>query len=76
MVTNNGNTWSEYQKLVLHELRVLTSAMHENRKEHVELRRDIATLKVKSGIWGVIGGFVPIAVILIVWLIKNGGAGP
>ena len=32
------------------------------------LEIELATLKVKSGVWGLIGGAIPVAVGLLVWL--------
>ena len=36
-----------------------------------DLRVDIATLKVKAGIFGVIGGVIPVAILLCVYLITG-----
>lgn len=41
----------------------------ELRKEVVRVQLDIATLKVKSGVWGLIGGAIPVVIGLAVyWL--------
>jgi len=36
-----------------------------------EVKTDIATLKVKSGIWGAAGAAVPIIIGLIIWIISE-----
>jgi len=35
------------------------------------IKIDIAKLKIKSGIWGAMGGAIPVAIILGVWLIRG-----
>ncbi len=35
------------------------------------LREDVAGLKVKSGIWGAIGGMVPVAITIAYFLLKE-----
>ena len=42
--------------------------IYENLRKHGE---DIAALKVKAGVWGAIGGMIPIAIYLIVEAIKH-----
>ena len=49
-----------------------------NREAHTEIfseikiiNTDVATLKVKSGIWGFIAGIIPATITLIVLYIKN-----
>ena len=81
MDINNGgpNGWAEYRRHVLHELQSLHKAVAEIRKDQIKeqllMHTAIATLKAKSGVWGAIGGFIPVAIILVIWLIK-GGADP
>uniref|UniRef100_A0A6M3LFK2 Uncharacterized protein n=1 Tax=viral metagenome TaxID=1070528 RepID=A0A6M3LFK2_9ZZZZ len=42
------------------------------RRELVKVQVDIATLKVKSGIWGVIGGSIPAIVTILIYLAVKG----
>ena len=42
------------------------------RREIVKVQIDIATLKVKSGIWGLIGGSIPILITLLIYLVTRG----
>ena len=65
------NGWMEYQKLVLHELKQLNDSMTQNSKDHVTMREDIAKLKVKSGVWGLIGGAIPSSIAIIYMLMKS-----
>lgn len=36
-----------------------------------DLRVDIATLKVKAGVWGIIGGCIPIVILLCVYILPK-----
>jgi len=41
-----------------------------------DIRNDIAMLKIKSGIWGLLAGFIPVAILVVFHIIKytqNGG---
>lgn len=36
-----------------------------------EARVEIAVLKTKAGVWGAVGGMIPVAIIIILWLVKE-----
>ncbi len=61
------NGWSEYQKLVLAELKRLDVNVLELRDEVSELRVSVEVLRQKAVTWGALGGF-------IVWLTTVAGA--
>lgn len=61
--TNNG--WDEWSKYVLKELERLNSCMTQIDDDIKKLSIDIAMLKVKAGVWGVIGGCIPAIAALI-----------
>ena len=67
---SDGNGWDEYRKLVMRELERLTSEIRHSRNNHeqglqglyarlIETEKEIATLKVRCGIWGLMGGLIP-----------------
>jgi hypothetical protein len=58
--TTNG--WNEYQKLVLHELQEHTKELDKINAEIQKIHVEVATLKVKSGVWGLIAGSIPVAI--------------
>ncbi len=60
------NGWSEYQKLVLSELERLSDWLESAEKRINELRLEVAILKVKSGIWGLMGGLIPVLIYLVI----------
>ena len=75
MASVDGNGWSKYEKLVMDKL-----DEHDDRFGNVEemltqVRVDIATLKVKAGLWGGIGGLIPVVIALVMFFASKGTAG-
>jgi hypothetical protein len=67
-MTNNG--WSEYEKLVLNELERHNNLIEGIRKDVSDIRSEIAMLKVKSGLWGMLGATIPLAMAIGLKLIQ------
>jgi hypothetical protein len=65
------NSWFVWSKHVLMQLETDSKCLRELKEEITKLRVEVGQLKVKSGVWGLIGGAVPVAVGLVVWLIKS-----
>ena len=63
MAEDNG--WSKYEKMVIDKLDDHDDKFNGIEDKLTQIQVDIATLKVKAGIWGGIGGLIP-AVIAIV----------
>ena len=55
-MTTNG--WSEYQRLVLAELKRLDASVQQTRKELAELRVAVEVLRSRAITWGAVGGFI------------------
>ena len=67
MNNDNNSTidgWNEYQKLVLHELQTHTKELDKIQIDMQKIHIQLATLKVKSGIWGLAAGAIPVIVTL------------
>jgi hypothetical protein len=69
MPDHSLNGWTEYQRLVMSSLE-----QHEKKLESIyealtSIKVEIGMLKVKAGIWGIVGGALPIAFSL---LLKKG----
>jgi len=60
-----GNGWQEYQRLVLHELTTLRTDLAALSKGQGDIKVELGMLKVKSGLWGLLGGFVPVAIAVL-----------
>ena len=63
MADDNG--WSKYEKMVIDKLDDHDGKFNGIEDKLTQIQVDIATLKVKAGVWGGIGGLIP-AVIAIV----------
>lgn len=66
-----SNGWTEYQKLVMNTLE-----QHEKKLEGItealtEIKVEIGMLKVKAGMWGVVGGIIPMAITLALVFVKK-----
>jgi hypothetical protein len=69
MSEQQGSSWQEYQKLVLHELQKHTNALEKIEAEIKDIHIELATVKVKGGIWGLLAGAVPVIIALIIKLL-------
>lgn len=64
-----SNGWTEYQRLVMSTLEA-----HEKKLEGIanaltDIKVELGMLKVKAGVWGLVGGAIPaIAAVLLVLL--------
>lgn len=69
MAQDNG--WNEWSKHVLAELERLNGCYDTISDSVNKIHVEIAMLKVKSGIWGAIGGFIPVCILLIFYLLNS-----
>ena len=58
-----NNDWLRF------ELQRLNHSVDEVKQEVQKISIDLAKLKIKSGIWGLLGGAIPIAIMLATWFI-------
>ena len=65
MAESNG--WDQYQKLVMDKLSEHDEKFGSIEGKLTQIQVDIATLKVKAGIWGGIGGLIPVAIAIIMF---------
>lgn len=74
-ISNSFSEWRGYVIRALEdlcrEIKELKSTITAIEKVIFDQNAKIAELVVKSGIWGVIGGLVPILVILLVYFINS-----
>ena len=64
------NGWNEWSIYVLKELKRLNVNYEGLQKDVRSIHVEIATLKVKSGLWGAVGALVPVSVALAFMLLK------
>ena len=63
--------WEQYQKLVMAKLEE-----HDNRfslinEKLTQIQVDIATLKVKAGVWGGVAGLIPVIIAVVMFFATN-----
>ena len=64
MVVENGD-WREYKKLVISEIDRLSDHIGSLEGKIDHLRGDVVMLKVKSGIWGLFAGLIPVTIAML-----------
>ena len=69
-MTRKSNGWSTDGKVVLYQLKELKKDSDDHGETLTRIREDIAMLKVKSGVWGLLGGSIPVAILLILEWVK------
>jgi len=76
MTNDSGNGWGEYRKLVMTEIERLASEIRHERnngkqvQQHLwdqmlRIEKEVASLKVKCGVWGLVGGLIPVVTALL-----------
>ncbi len=64
MAEENGD-WREYKKLVISEIDRLSGHIVGLEKKIDHLRSDVVMLKVKSGVWGLFAGLIPVTIAIL-----------
>ena len=65
------NGWNEYATYVLKDLDRLNKWCETLQNETVKQAVQIGQLQVKAGVWGAIGGAIPVVVMLFVLYMKG-----
>ncbi len=65
MAEDNG--WSRYEKMVMEKLDNHDDKFNGIEHKLTQIQVDIATLKVKAGIWGGIGGLIPVIIAIVMF---------
>ena len=71
MAQENG--WSQYQKLVMDKLGEHDDKFGSIEGKLTQIQVDIATLKVKAGVWGGIAGLIPVVIAIVMFYATQGG---
>ena len=70
--SDDNNGWDEWKNVVLRELKDIRTEQKETRSDVVNVRLDISRLQIKSGVWGAIGGAIPVVVLIAFEIISRG----
>ncbi|MBC8490464.1 MAG: hypothetical protein H8D45_30995 [Bacteroidetes bacterium] len=66
-----SENWDKYQEWVIRDLKRLSENIKEINNKLDDISKDTAMLKVKAGMWGMIGGALPVIIALAFYLLKN-----
>ena len=67
----SDNGWNEWGKHVLSELKRFNDWNNDLAETQTKILVQVSALKVKAGIWGLIGGAIPVAIGLAIWFLKS-----
>ena len=67
LIMADTNGWNQYQKLVMDKLDEHDGKFSNIESKLTQIQIDIATLKVKAGVWGGIAGLVPVILGLVLF---------
>lgn len=65
LLNKENTSWDHYSRLVLTKLDEHDDLLYDINKELMNIRVDIGMLKVKAGIWGLLGGAIPTIVAIL-----------
>jgi len=69
---DNNNGWAKYHIFVTEGLERVEAKVDKIDGRVIELKIDLAQLKIKAGIWGALAGSVPASIVgLLVWFITR-----
>jgi len=66
-----NDSWSKYEKMVIDKLDDHDSKFGLIENKLTQIQVDIATLKVKAGVWGGIAGLVPVVLGLVLFYVTK-----
>jgi len=70
-VEQRENGFDSWKHHILKELERLSSSQEKVAKQMETLIVELAMLRVKSGVWGLIGGAIPVMVAIAMYLIER-----
>ena len=65
------DSWSKYEMMVIDKLDEHGNKFNDIENKLTQIQVDIATLKVKAGIWGGIAGLVPVVLGLVLFFVTQ-----
>lgn len=71
MPPNGPDNWNEYRRLMLAELERHEGWLKVLETRKNELRVEVERLKIKAGIWGLMGGLIPAVAAALLWLLSR-----
>lgn len=67
---SDQESWDRWRAHVLNEIRRANETFSDLSKAVASLHVETAKLQVKSGVWGVLGGMIPVLILVVVEHLK------
>ena len=71
----DNENWDQMRALIVSELERLNTCYDTLTAQNISILIEIAVLKVKAGLWGLIGGAIPVVgailTALAIWMIRS-----
>lgn len=61
-----ADDWQDIGQHVIKELERMNDNIEQLKDSMTDVKVDVAMLQVKSGVWGLIGGLVPVIIMILV----------
>lgn len=71
MLNEESDGWKVWSMHIIKELERLSKAQEETNKRLSIIEAHVEGLQVKAGVWGVIGGFIPVSILLLMEFLKH-----
>ena len=65
--------WDQYQKLVIDKLGEHDDKFTSIESKLMKIQVDLATLKVKAGVWGGLAGMIPVVIAIVMFYATQTG---
>lgn len=69
MSAKGADGWDVWSKFVLKELERFSESQQGIIADIATIKGDVAELKSRAGLWGLVGGMVPVAIVLTIKLL-------
>lgn len=70
-IYENNNGWRENKVYIKNELKNLKADVKDIKESLSDIKVDIAGLKVKASIWGLMGGMIPVIIMIFYFIIRS-----
>ena len=72
--TETRSTWSGFERLVVYRLDDAKARLERIEGQFGKMETDLKAVEIKSGIWGLMAGLIPAAIIIILGMFNSGCA--
>jgi hypothetical protein len=71
LAKESGNGWSAWENFVLKKLEEQKKWLVSLSEKQENMRVEMASLKEKAGVWGLLGACIPVAILLAINLLSR-----